>query len=110
MPVFNNLELLGNRRLRQSTEERQTRHQQLRNAQQLRIVAVPGGERGPSSTVNDCSATGLLPNQQRRERERGPSSTTKDCEAFPGISVRSDLPEAHSLSVFDVYVTSTVLC
>ena len=52
----------------ESTEERQTRLQQLRNAQQLRIAAVPGGERGPSSTVNDCSATGLLLNRQRRER------------------------------------------
>ena len=89
-PVFNNLELLVNRRLRQeSTEERQTRLQQLRSAQQQRIAAetpeeidarlqqlstaqqqdccrIDRGERGPAST--DCRSV--------TEGKRRPSSTT----------------------------------
>ena len=89
-PVFNNLELLVNRRLRQeSTEERQTRLQQLRSAQQQRIAAetpeeidarlqqlstaqqqdccrFDRGERGPAST--DCPSV--------TEGKTRPSSTT----------------------------------
>ena len=89
-PVFNNLELLVNRRLRQeSTEERQTRLQQLRSAQQQRIAAetpeeidarlqqlstaqqqdccrIDRGERGPAST--DCRSV--------TEGKTRPSSTT----------------------------------
>ena len=92
-PVFNNLELLVNRRLRQeSTEERQTRLQQLRSAQQQRIAAetpeeidarlqqlstaqqqdccrIDRGERGPAST--DCRSV--------TEGKTRPSSTTLNC-------------------------------
>ena len=68
-PVFNNLELLVNRRLRQNRRKRDNPSSTAKKCSATEdCCRNSGGDRGPSSTVKYCSATGLLPNRQRGER------------------------------------------
>ena len=62
----------------EATEERQTRLQQLRSA---------GGDRGPSSTVKYCSATGLLSNRIAAESTEGREARLKQLKTAKHFQV-----------------------